>query len=79
MTVHLDNGTIRLEGDCHVEDAESLLNLLQEEPGRTVDLSAVGALHTAVLQLLLAFRPRITGTNGDVFLERWITPLLVTA
>jgi len=79
MTIRLDDRAIHLEGDCHVEDAEPLLDLLQDKPGGTVDISALGSIHTAVLQLLLVFRPRIVGSNGNGFFESWITPLLVTA
>ena len=78
MTVLLDQRTIRLEGDCHVEDAELLLTLLQEEEDRAVDVSALGAIHTAVLQVLMAFRPRVVGSNKDVFFNSWIAPLLAT-
>ena len=79
MTVHLDHRTIRLEGDCHVEDAEPLLSLLQKADSRAVDVSAMGAIHTAVLQVLLAFRPKIAGSNSDGFFNRWIMPLLAKA
>jgi hypothetical protein len=79
MTVRLDHRAIHLDGDCHVEDAEPLLNLLLKEPGRAVDISALGSIHTALLQLLLAFGPNLVGSNGDRFFERWITPLLVPA
>jgi hypothetical protein len=76
MTVRLDHSTIRLEGDCHIEDAEPLLNLLQEKSGRTVDVAVAGHLHTAVLQILLAFRPKVAGSNTDGFFNSWIAPLL---
>jgi ABC-type transporter Mla MlaB component len=79
MTVRLDHRAIHLEGNCHVEDAEHLLELLQEQQGRPVDISALDSIHTAVLQLLLAFRPKVAGSNGDSFFESWIAPLLVTA
>lgn len=79
MTVLLDHRTIRLEGDCHVEDAEPLLDLLQGETDRTVDISALGTVHAAVLQVLLAFRPKVTGSNGDRFFNDRVLPLLVTA
>ena len=79
MTVHLDHRTIRLEGDCHVEDAEPLLNMLQEAGGRAVDISALGAIHTAVLQVLLVFRPEVTGANRDEFFDSWLMPLLATS
>ena len=79
MTVRLDHRTIRLEGDCHVEDAEPLVTLLQESGGRAVDVSALGGVHTAVVQVLLAFKPKIAGLNSDGFFNDWIMPLLAKA
>ena len=79
MTVLLDHLTIRLEGDCHVEDAEPLLGLLQEGSGRVVDISALGRTHTAVVQVLLALQPKVAGSNTDGFFNSWIAPLLVRA
>lgn len=79
MTVHLDHRTIRLEGNCYVEDAEPLLALLQGGAGRAVDVSAVGTIHAAVLQLLLIFRPQVVGANSDAFFNRWIQPVLAMA
>ncbi|MBP0445363.1 hypothetical protein J8J14_11285 [Roseomonas sp. SSH11] len=79
MSVRLDGAVIRLEGECRVEDAEPLLSLLQEEAGRVVDLSAAGRLHAAVVQVLLALRPPLSGEPADSFAARWITPLLATA
>jgi hypothetical protein len=79
MTVRADGRAILLEGDCRVEDAEPLLNLLQETQDRPVDVSAMASIHTAVLQLLLVFHPKVVGASGDAFFETWIAPLLVTA
>jgi hypothetical protein len=76
MSVQLDGPVIRLEGDCRVEDAEPLLALLQEQAGRVVDLTAAGPLHAAVVQVLLALRPPLSGPAGDPFTARWLAPLL---
>jgi hypothetical protein len=76
MSVRLDGTAIRLEGACRVEDAEPLLLLLQEEAGRVVDLSGAGALHAAVVQVLLALRPPLAGPPADPFTARWLAPLL---
>jgi hypothetical protein len=76
MSVRLDGEIIRLEGRCHVEDAEPLLGLLQAATGRVVDVSDAETLHTAVIQVILAFRPGITGESRDGFIRRWIAPAL---
>jgi hypothetical protein len=76
MTVTLETDTIRLSADCPVGDAEPLLALLQEAPGRAVDLTGAGTLHTAVVQVLLALQPEVLGPAGDPFVDRWIAPLL---
>jgi len=74
MSVRLDDEIIRLEGRCHVEDAEPLLVLLQGGAHRTVDLSASETLHTAIVQLILAFRPPLAGDSADDFLRKWVIP-----
>lgn len=76
MSVNLDGNNIHLSGACPVEDAETLLALLQFGPGRVVDLSATGHLHAAVLQVLLAFRPPVSGASADPFVAAWLAPFL---
>ncbi len=76
MSVALDGGVIRLTGAGRIEDAETLVALLQAHPGCTVDLTECGPLHTAVTQVLLAFRPALAGQPADAFLKDWVLPLL---
>ncbi len=76
MSVALEDGVIRLAGAGRIEDAEALVALLQAHPFCLVDLAAAGALHTAVVQVLLAFRPEVAGTAGDDFLSTWVMPAL---
>ena len=64
---------IRLEGICPVEDAETLAAIILEDPHAPVDWSACTRLHTAVYQVLLSLKPRVLGTCGDPFVERWLT------
>ena len=74
MTVKAEGaGTILLEGDCPVEDAETLLNALLASPGRPLDWRGCQRLHTAVLQVVLASRPSIIGPCGDPLVAQWIT------
>ncbi len=76
MSVTLDGGVVRVAGEARIEDAEALVALLQAQPGCRVDLAAASALHTAVVQVLLAFRPPLAGPVGDPFLNTWLLPAL---
>ena len=76
MSVRLVSGIIILEGDCPVDEAEPLLELLLANPGASVDWSTCGQLHTTVIQILLAARPPMVGDAGTPFLRRWITPIM---
>jgi len=67
-----DAGTIVLEGNCSVEDAETLLQLLQAKPKASLDWTRCTHLHTAVLQLVLAARPARLGPCGDPWVRKWI-------
>jgi|HubBroStandDraft_1064217.scaffolds.fasta_scaffold244843_2 hypothetical protein len=72
MTIKRDNaGVIVLAGECPVDDAETLLQLLQAQPEGPVDWSGCTRLHTAVLQMLMASAPAMRGECGDAFVARW--------
>jgi hypothetical protein len=77
MSVSLDGNIVRLHGDCPVEDAETLMRLLQAAVDPDVSLAEVRILHTAVLQVLLALRPKLVGPVRDPFISRWLAPLLM--
>ena len=79
MSVRLHEGSIRLEGDCPVEDAEQLLQLILENGRCTVDLGGCGRLHMAVVQVLLAARRPILGIPGNAFVAEWLLPQLLSA
>jgi len=77
MTVRLSPaGDIALEGVCSVEDAETLQGYLIAHPGAPLDWSECTAAHTAVIQVLLAGRPRLTGSPKSDFLREFVDPLL---
>jgi hypothetical protein len=76
LTIRLEDGILHIEGICPVEEAETLLERLLDEPGLPVDWSGCRHLHTAVLQVLMAVRPPLRGTPDDAFLRRWIEPVL---
>ena len=76
MTVRLEGNIIRLIGDCHVEDAESLLSLLQTGGARALDLTECTLIHGAAVQVMLAFRPAIAAPSRDHFIANWLCPAL---
>jgi len=78
MSVRIADGVIFLEGRCRIEEAETLLGYLLEDADRPVDLSACDALHSAVVQILMATRPAIAGKPADPFLCAYVLPLLET-
>lgn len=77
MTVRLaEDGTIALEGDCPVEEAEMLQKLFLRYPAARIDWRRCNYAHTAVLQVLLAVKPEISGPPRSAFLQDWIHPIL---
>ena len=55
-----------------VEEAETLLEVLQQRPSAKVDLTACTHLHTANLQVLLAARPVIVSWPENIELCAWL-------
>jgi hypothetical protein len=79
MTVELAaDGTIRLDGDCTADDAEPLLWLVTGHRNATVDWRGCEKAHTAVIQILLAAKPKLRGPPAGEFLQRRITPLIAS-
>lgn len=74
MSVRVDGAVILLEGHCHVEEAEALLQRLHEDPARSVDLSGCRHLHGALAQILLSHTVVVFGESPDTFLRRFVAP-----
>jgi hypothetical protein len=70
------DGAIELSGQCPVEDAEPLLQLLVAAPHATVDWRCCEAAHAAVVQLLLISDAPVRGPPRSDFLARFAAPLL---
>jgi len=80
MTVQVAaSGAILLQGNCPAEDAEALLQHLLTAPDATVDWSACESAHTAVIQVLIAAKPRLMGKPSGQALTTWICPVLERA
>jgi hypothetical protein len=59
-----------LEGHVTVEDAEALAQWLLQQAAPAVHLGKCEHLHGAVLQVLLALRPKVTAPPADVLLAQ---------
>jgi hypothetical protein len=70
------NGCIELIGACPCGDAESLLQLLLADPAATVDWRQCLGAHAAVVQVLMAVRPKLLGPPADARLRDWVTPAI---
>lgn len=61
MSLRIEGAIILLEGRCPAGDAEELLAALVDRPDAIVDIGGIQKMHMAVLQVLLAVRPAVTG------------------
>jgi hypothetical protein len=71
------DGILLLEGECPSDDAEILLQHLTGGSAATVDVRNCQSIHTAVIQVLLAAKPKLLGPpSADTPLWRWAYPNL---
>jgi hypothetical protein len=76
MSMKLNRRTARLAGVISVEDAEPLLQWLQQYPKGRVDLSRCTHIHAASLQALMVARPFVAAWPGDEGLAVWLRSAL---
>ena len=77
MSINLNGNIIVLSGTCGVEEAETLVHLIQGNPHAAVDLSAAETVHTALWQVLISLSPSVVGQPADPFYRKWIMPALL--
>ncbi|KAA0679966.1 hypothetical protein [Roseomonas genomospecies 6] len=76
MPIRFEDRTARFEGACTVEEAIPLAEWLGAAEDPRLDLGGCTALHTALLQVLLAARIPVAVPPEDDFLKRWVMPVL---
>lgn len=79
MPIHFMKNIACFKGVCAVEEAESLLQWLQDQPRGKIKLKECTHVHTAVLQVLLAARVMVTLPPEDPELAHWLMPALRAA
>ena len=68
MTIRYLKKHAALEGVVGVDDAQALAEWLAGRPAPAVHLGKCEHVHAAVLQVLLAFRPRLVAPPADPWL-----------
>lgn len=72
MPIDYQKKRVVLRDIVGVDEAEALLEWLQDKPAAQVDLGACTHLHPANLQVLLAAGCRVTAWAADAALHAWL-------
>jgi anti-anti-sigma regulatory factor len=76
MPIEFKKQKLVLQGAVTVEEAESLLEWLQNKPTARADLSACTHLHTANLQVLMAAKTKVASWPTEPDLRVWLQTAL---
>ncbi|MBP2315638.1 hypothetical protein [Azospirillum soli] len=76
MPIRFEDDMAVFEGACAVDEAMELAGWLEGRERVRVDLGRCTALHTALLQLLMAARAAVVVEPEDAFLKTWVAPRL---
>jgi anti-anti-sigma regulatory factor len=79
MPIEFKKQKVVFRGAVAVEEAEALLEWLQNKPTAKVDLSACSHLHTANLQVLMAAKTEVAVWPSDSDLRAWLETALKSA
>ena len=72
MAMEFKKRTAVLSGSVGVEDAETLLEWLQNKPAARIDMAACEHVHPANIQVLLAAKADIAAWPDDASLRGWL-------
>lgn len=76
MPISFKKNAAVLRGDISIEEAERLHSALLKSPERGLDMTKLTSVHTAVLQVLMAHRPRCDAAPEDADLAALLQPHL---
>ena len=77
MTIEFKRNRVIFREEVRVEEAEALLEALQNKPSSKVDLAACTHLHTANLKVLMAAGSCIDKWPQDAQLRTWLEAVLL--
>jgi len=70
MSIAFENNVALMVGDITIEDVENLNEWLVSNPLQPIDLLDTTRIHTAMLQVLMAHRPRVAQRPRDMELSK---------
>lgn len=76
MAIEYENDVARFSGTVSVEEAETLLQWMQQHPKSVADFSACTHIHAAALQVLMAAQISVTAWPNDEHFKNWLTAAL---
>jgi hypothetical protein len=76
MPIEFKGNRAIFRDDVSVEEAEGLVEWLQNRSTAKVDLSACSHMHTANLQVLMTAKAGIIGWPKNADLRAWLEPVL---
>jgi hypothetical protein len=76
MPIEFKRNRAIFRDEVSVEEAEGLLEWLQNRSTAKVDLSACSHLHTANLQVLMTAKVHIAGWPKNAELRAWLEPVV---
>ncbi len=79
MPIQFDDQLAKFTGHCAVEEAEMLLQWLQDHPQGCLDLQQCTHLHTAILQVMLATMVPIAQFPEDAHFKQLLQQILLAA
>jgi hypothetical protein len=79
MPIEFKKQTAVFRASVTVEEAEALVEWLQNKPAAKVDLSTCSHLHTANLQVLMAAKTKVAHWPTDPNLRAWLQTAMKTA
>ncbi|BAU22811.1 hypothetical protein THC_0415 [Caldimicrobium thiodismutans] len=72
MPLQIKNRIVKFIDIVTIEDTETLFNWFLEKKQGKIDMSKCRHIHTAILQLLMIFKPKIEKLPEDNDLKKWI-------
>jgi len=79
MPINYKKTVAIVDGLCDIEEAETLLEWLLENPKGKLNLKQLDHPHTAVLQVMIALQPTVSAWPEDELTAAWLQPLLMVS
>ncbi len=72
MAIEYEENVAYLKGVCEIEEGEEFLEWIKSKDSPKIDLSEVEHMHTAIVQIILFFKPEIINLDKESFFGRYV-------